>query len=836
MPIAFRAAGTAATADSGSVTPGLPVGTAEGDLLVLLVASRDNVAVSLPFGWNFAGVLNNGTLFRSTFAWKVAGASESAPGVVHLGGATIIAQIAGFYGQSPAANPTVVYGQQTNAGGSASIVAPTVTPSAGAQNLQLLLLGHNQNKTMTAESVGGSLPAWNEVIDSQFLGTRAIAIWCGWRLWDDLAATGTHSASIDAGTGLGNGAQLFIASPIGGTSEDPATSSGAIAAAAPSGGTTPGSTSSSGAPLASAQSSADSLANALVICTSDVEIPYPAGGRGEIGGTAPGVFLHEGTMIVGLAHADAGPKFLVLGVAAGKANLEGGALAQAEIAGAPEALAEALGELLGAVELQIESGGGGMSLTAAQLAAATHVAAIPLSTVLGFSQGAVSLEGRAQGDAALVGDLQPFAEALARLLAIAGFTVPSSGAGLSLTVGQPAGIGTMRGSSLGLAELWHALLELVASGGTSAGSSASEAGPVTRQGNLGGQSSGLMRSFCRIFGGGMFAGGAASGGRSPGTVAAQTMLVGALPIFGAESGGTVLLVARLTGLAPIPGRAEGSTEIAGQPLGQGAGGAGVAASGRLYTQRLRGFAPMAGTGAGKVELYSSTEQLWFTAGEGAGATRLSGALRAFAALAAHLEGTSSNETALGGPAPAGGSSGGSVEVRGRLPSKGWVLGTSLGNAELFLLQELLSELAGEGAGRALAVASLSASATLGASASGTAAVFLGFLLEPPPPRLRRSRAPGPVITVFEERLRPAVEHVLAHAELSAPFRLQAGFIAARSAFEVVPAARALTSPRLEQSDMEAPARGGESPLVDAATTLEERTRAVAASIGSEAEL
>src|SRR5215510_9295564 len=49
--IDLRGVGTVASAGNGNVTPGLPAGTAAGDLLIAVVETKDNVALSMA-GWS----------------------------------------------------------------------------------------------------------------------------------------------------------------------------------------------------------------------------------------------------------------------------------------------------------------------------------------------------------------------------------------------------------------------------------------------------------------------------------------------------------------------------------------------------------------------------------------------------------------------------------------------------------------------------------------------------------------------------------------------------------------------------------------------------------------
>jgi hypothetical protein len=91
----FVAAGAAVAADNASVVPGLPVGAAEDDLLIVLAAGRDfgNALSTASSGWEVMWSLGNITWF-----WKVHGAVEAtgptiAIGGTHAAGDTVQAQM-----------------------------------------------------------------------------------------------------------------------------------------------------------------------------------------------------------------------------------------------------------------------------------------------------------------------------------------------------------------------------------------------------------------------------------------------------------------------------------------------------------------------------------------------------------------------------------------------------------------------------------------------------------------------------------------------------------------------------------------------------------------------
>jgi hypothetical protein len=96
--IAFRAAGAAASAASGNVTPGLPAGWQPNDIHILIVEQKDNVVSTVPAGWTLLNAENSGTTHRASLWWRRAVAGDTNPLVTHAAGNSIIAQIIGFSG------------------------------------------------------------------------------------------------------------------------------------------------------------------------------------------------------------------------------------------------------------------------------------------------------------------------------------------------------------------------------------------------------------------------------------------------------------------------------------------------------------------------------------------------------------------------------------------------------------------------------------------------------------------------------------------------------------------------------------------------------------------
>jgi hypothetical protein len=125
MAIAYRATGTLAmrgSATTATLTPALPAGTATGDVMLLVATSfqsTGSVAINTPAGWTLlaTSASYDGGLWRSATYLRVAGASETAPGLTTAAACWLDAQILGFTGVDTTT--------PVDAGGSAYLAAAT---------------------------------------------------------------------------------------------------------------------------------------------------------------------------------------------------------------------------------------------------------------------------------------------------------------------------------------------------------------------------------------------------------------------------------------------------------------------------------------------------------------------------------------------------------------------------------------------------------------------------------------------------------------------------------------------------------------------------------------
>ena len=87
-PAAYGSVGTVAS-DSGncpqSMAPGIPAGTAAGDMLILAIASKDDNAITVSGTWSSLYADVQGTTYQVAIYWKIAVTGETAPTVGKTG-------------------------------------------------------------------------------------------------------------------------------------------------------------------------------------------------------------------------------------------------------------------------------------------------------------------------------------------------------------------------------------------------------------------------------------------------------------------------------------------------------------------------------------------------------------------------------------------------------------------------------------------------------------------------------------------------------------------------------------------------------------------------------
>lgn len=178
MAIGHRGAnGNSATSTTASVT--LPTGTAQGDLLVMVVAVYSGSTTwSDPSGWtNIAGsdvyVWNNASGLNKAKIWyKIAGSSEPNPSITLSADRRWAASISGYTGvhQTTPVNTTENTGwsrSSSDASHTASATTPALTASSGQWIVGLATGGDSASTTWTNDRT--------ERADYQFFDTLSIS-------------------------------------------------------------------------------------------------------------------------------------------------------------------------------------------------------------------------------------------------------------------------------------------------------------------------------------------------------------------------------------------------------------------------------------------------------------------------------------------------------------------------------------------------------------------------------------------------------------------------------------------------------------------------------------
>src|SRR5437870_3745710 len=117
MAISFVNVGTAGTGGSGNVTPAAPASLRAGDILYLIIHSRDNVAHSVDNGFQLLVEGMPDALNHLSIWWKRTNGTEGTTTVTHASGDSICSRMYAYRGGLQSGNPFNVVGAvQTNAG------------------------------------------------------------------------------------------------------------------------------------------------------------------------------------------------------------------------------------------------------------------------------------------------------------------------------------------------------------------------------------------------------------------------------------------------------------------------------------------------------------------------------------------------------------------------------------------------------------------------------------------------------------------------------------------------------------------------------------------------
>jgi type IV pilus assembly protein PilY1 len=180
-PISFVAAGTGVQANSGNISPQLPAGWAQNDLLICLAESFDLVShTTSTTGWNLIYNLKGDSGHSASAFYKLAGASESNPVIAHSTGVTsnIVSQCYAYRGVDLGQPFDVAYtagaGATSNSTSDDTISTGSVTTST-ANALVLMAYHQADNFSTLSVNTSGGL-SWTQAGRYSFNGTEDVGI------------------------------------------------------------------------------------------------------------------------------------------------------------------------------------------------------------------------------------------------------------------------------------------------------------------------------------------------------------------------------------------------------------------------------------------------------------------------------------------------------------------------------------------------------------------------------------------------------------------------------------------------------------------------------------
>jgi len=143
--VSYVSAGVADASDKGNVSPGIPAGIQNNDILIAVIHSRDNADSSMPAGWTEKVADNGDSNNRMEIWWKRTSGSEISPTVTHTGGGAIIAKIYAFRGVTDSGDPFDAVGSIQDNSGSPITTLAINTFADGAMILHVFGSEDNNN-------------------------------------------------------------------------------------------------------------------------------------------------------------------------------------------------------------------------------------------------------------------------------------------------------------------------------------------------------------------------------------------------------------------------------------------------------------------------------------------------------------------------------------------------------------------------------------------------------------------------------------------------------------------------------------------------------------------
>ncbi len=182
VPITYVGSGTVATAASGNVTPGLPAGWAQNDLMICLAESYDSVSHVAPLGWTLIYNLKGTVAHSASAFYKIAGAVEAAPLLTHLGGSSILSRCFAYRNVSLTQPFDVAYAAA--AGTVSNTTTDTTIDTGSARSVTadtMVLIASHQAKnfgSLTVAAPGGGL-TWTQASTATFNGAGTADVGIG---------------------------------------------------------------------------------------------------------------------------------------------------------------------------------------------------------------------------------------------------------------------------------------------------------------------------------------------------------------------------------------------------------------------------------------------------------------------------------------------------------------------------------------------------------------------------------------------------------------------------------------------------------------------------------
>lgn len=167
MPVQFIASGTQSVGDNASVSPGLPTGRANGDLLFLVASARGNGTLAAPAGWTTLGgwAHPSSGINQISIYWRIVNGTETTPTVTYTGGSaghSVVSHVSCLRGVDPV-DPWVQIGTLSS-WSSQSDLGP-ITGLTILDGNMVLVVGHKADDWSSVGTLSGNSLTWGEAAE-----------------------------------------------------------------------------------------------------------------------------------------------------------------------------------------------------------------------------------------------------------------------------------------------------------------------------------------------------------------------------------------------------------------------------------------------------------------------------------------------------------------------------------------------------------------------------------------------------------------------------------------------------------------------------------------------